>query len=175
MLDLHVQNSSHIRSDARARFVHQDKVLPRFEDVLGVFRTLSESAIVVKHLLLLRPVFRRQQENYDRVMRCLAHLIYLLINTVHTEAQNKLICQAVHEAVVVGNLRSASTADTMLHLCASRLNVIKSGYITDDNFADVRRCYQLPFDILIEHPLYSFAEDCVPQCGCHQTAHPVRR
>nr|AAM10984.1 AT03259p [Drosophila melanogaster] len=136
MLDLHVQNSSHIRSDARARFVHQDKVLPRFEDVLGVFRTLSESAIVVKHLLLLRPVFRRQQENYDRVMRCLAHLIYLLINTVHTEAQNKLICQAVHEAVVVGNLRSASTADTMLHLCASRLNVIKSGYITDDNFAD---------------------------------------
>ncbi|XP_043652193.1 protein fem-1 homolog A [Drosophila teissieri] len=136
MLDLHVQNSSHIRSDARARFVHQDKVLPRFEDVLGVFRTLSESAIVVKHLLLLRPVFRRQQENYDRVMRCLAHLIYLLINTVHTEAQNKLIRQAVHEAVVVGNLRSASTADTMLHLCASRLNVIKSGYITDDNFAD---------------------------------------
>ncbi|EDW97709.1 protein fem-1 homolog A isoform X1 [Drosophila yakuba] len=136
MLDLHVQNSSHIRSDARARFVHQDKVLPRFEDVLGVFRTLSESAIVVKHLLLLRPVFRRQQENYDRVMRCLAHLIYLLINTVHTEAQNKLIRQVVHEAVVVGNLRSASTADTMLHLCASRLNVIKSGYITDDNFAD---------------------------------------
>ncbi|XP_017047101.1 protein fem-1 homolog C [Drosophila ficusphila] len=136
MLDLHVQNSSHIRSDARARFVHQDNVLPRFEDVLGVFRTLAESATVVKHLLLLRPVFRRQQENYDRVMRCLAHLIYLLINTVHTEAQNKLICQAVHEAVVVGNLRSASTADTMLHLCASRLNVIKSGYITDDNFAD---------------------------------------
>ncbi|XP_016983278.1 protein fem-1 homolog C isoform X2 [Drosophila rhopaloa] len=136
MLDLHVQNSSHIRSDARARFVHQDNVLPRFEDVLGVFRTLAESAIVVKHLLLLRPVFRRQQENYDRVMRCLAHLIYLLINTVHTEAQNKLICQTVHETVVVGNLRSASTADTMLHLCASRLNVIKSGYITDDNFAD---------------------------------------
>ncbi|KAI8045563.1 protein fem-1 homolog C [Drosophila gunungcola] len=136
MLDLHVQNSSHIRSDARARFVHQDNVLPRFEDVLGVFRTLAESAIVVKHLLLLRPVFRRQQENYDRVMRCLAHLVYLLINTVHTEAQSKLICQAVHETVVVGNLRSASTADTMLHLCASRLNVIKSGYITDDNFAD---------------------------------------
>ncbi|KAH8292385.1 hypothetical protein KR054_009181 [Drosophila jambulina] len=136
MLDLHVQNSSHIRSDARARFVHQDNVLPRFEDVLGVFRTLSESAIVVKHLLLLRPVFRRQQENYDRVMRCLAHLIYLLINTVHTEEQNKLIYQAIHETVVVGNLRSASTADTLLHLCASRLNVIKSGYITDDNFAD---------------------------------------
>ncbi|KAH8383333.1 hypothetical protein KR009_008019 [Drosophila setifemur] len=136
MLDLHVQNSSHIRSDARARFVHQDNVLPRFEDVLGVFRTLSESAIVVKHLLLLRPVFRRQQENYDRVMRCLAHLIYLLINTVHTEAQNKIIYQAIHETVVVGNLRSASTSDTLLHLCASRLNVIKSGYITDDNFAD---------------------------------------
>ncbi|KAH8325255.1 hypothetical protein KR074_008057 [Drosophila pseudoananassae] len=136
MLDLHVQNSSHIRSDARARFVHQDNVLPRFEDVLGVFRTLADSAIVVKHLLLLRPVFRRQQENYDRVMRCLAHLIYLLINTVHTEAQNKLIYQAIHETVVVGNLRSASTADTLLHLCASRLNVIKSGYITDDNFAD---------------------------------------
>ncbi|EDW80634.1 uncharacterized protein Dwil_GK11460 [Drosophila willistoni] len=137
MLDLHAQNTSHIRSaDARARFVHQENVLPRFDDVLGVFRTLAESAVEVRHLLQLRPVFRRQQENYDRVMRCLAHLIYLLINTVQTEAQRKLIFRAIRETVVVGNLRSASTSDTLLHLCSSRLNVIKSGYITDDNFAD---------------------------------------
>lgn len=137
MLDLHVRNSSHIRSDARARFMHQDNLLPRFDDVLGVFRTLAESAVEVKDLLQVRPVFRRQQENYDRVLRCLAHLIYLLINTVHTEAQHKLIYHAVRETVVVGNVRSASTADTLLHLGASRLNVIKSGYITEDNFADV--------------------------------------
>lgn len=136
MLDLHVRNSNHMRSDARARFLHQDNLLPRFEDVLGVFRTLAESAVEVKELLQVRPVFRRQQENYDRVLRCLAHLIYLLINTVHTEVQHKLIFQIVHKTVVTGNLRSASTSDTLLHLGASRLNVIKSGYITEDNFAD---------------------------------------
>ncbi|XP_017143255.1 protein fem-1 homolog A [Drosophila miranda] len=136
LLDLHVQNVSHIRTEAGARFVQDEKILPRFEDVLGVFRTLAESAVLVKALLKQRPVFRRQQENYDRVMRCLAHLLYLLFNTVPTEPQKKLIYQVVHETVVVGNLRSASTSDTLLHLCSSRLNVIKSGYITDDNFAD---------------------------------------
>ncbi|XP_030370594.1 protein fem-1 homolog C [Scaptodrosophila lebanonensis] len=136
MLDLHVRNSSHIRSDARARYLHQDNLLPRFEDVLGVFRTLAESAVEVKQLLQVRPVFRRQQENFDRVMRCLAHLIYLLINTVQTEAQHRQTYNAVHETIVIGNLRSASTADTLLHLCVSRLNVIKSGYITDENIVD---------------------------------------
>ncbi|XP_032596317.1 protein fem-1 homolog C isoform X2 [Drosophila grimshawi] len=136
MLDLHVRNSSHMRSDARAHFMHQDNLLPKFWDVLGVFQTLAEGAVAVKELLQVRPVFRRQQENYDRVLRCLAHLIYLLINTVHTEDQRKVIYETVHETVVVGNLRSASTADTLLHLSASRLNVIKSGYFTEDNFAD---------------------------------------
>ncbi|ALC46268.1 m-cup [Drosophila busckii] len=137
MLDLHTRNSSFMRSEPmRGRYMHQDNLLPKFEDVLGVFKTLALSAVEVEPLLRVRPVFRKQQENYDRAMRCLAHLIFLLINTVHTEAERKIIFQTVHDTVVVGNLRSASTADTLLHLGASRLNVIKSGYLTEDNISD---------------------------------------
>jgi len=36
-------------------------------------------------------------------------------------------------ALIRSNPRSASTGDTLLHLCVSRLNTIKSAYFSDDN------------------------------------------
>lgn len=37
----------------------------------------------------------------------------------------------VVEDLINNNIRSACTNDTLLHLCVSRLNVIKSGYFSD--------------------------------------------
>lgn len=44
--------------------------------------------------------------------------------------------QFVHESVralIQQNPRSACTGDTLLHLCVSKLNTIKSSYFADDN------------------------------------------
>lgn len=37
----------------------------------------------------------------------------------------------VVEQLINNNIRSTCTNDTLLHLCVSRLNVIKSGYFSD--------------------------------------------
>lgn len=85
-----------------------------------------------RQLLNIRPVHRKQQENYDRILKCLTHLIYLLLSTAKSDEERDLVKQSVR-SLVRSNLRSAITNDTLLHLSVSRLNVIKSGYFTDES------------------------------------------
>lgn len=75
---------------------------------------------------------RKQQENFDRILKCLTHLMYLLISTAKSEDDRELVNGSVRK-LVRNNIRSAITNDTLLHLSVSRLNVIKSGYFTDDS------------------------------------------
>ncbi|KFB51997.1 AGAP004499-PA-like protein [Anopheles sinensis] len=105
--------------------------VPRFEDVYAVFSILTANIAEARQLISIRPVHRKQQENFDRVMKCLTHLIFLVLATAKTSSDRELIYRAVH-ALVQSNIRSASNNDTLLHLSVSRLNVIKSGYFTDD-------------------------------------------
>lgn len=112
-------------------------------------------------LLRMKPVYRKQQENFDRVLKCLTHLIYLLVSTAKTDAEKKLVrnlyflklfnfsiysscfCALLFqmnesiESIIKNNIRSACTNDTLLHLCVSRLNVIKNGYFSDGTYIGV--------------------------------------
>jgi hypothetical protein len=85
-----------------------------------------------KTCVQLRPVQKRQQESYDRTLKCITHLIYLLVETARTDDQKEQMREMV-TALIRSNPRSASTGDTLLHLCVSRLNTIKSSYFADDN------------------------------------------
>ena len=58
--------------------------------------------------------------------------MYLLLSTAKTDDERELVNAAVR-SLVRNNIRSAITNDTLLHLSVSRLNVIKSGYFTDDS------------------------------------------
>ena len=109
----------------------QDQSL-QFADVYAVFRVMIDNIAEAQSLLQIRPVYRKQQENFDRMLKCIVHLIYLLIGTGQTYEQKKLLFCAVKK-LVASNIRSACTYDTLLHLCVSRLNVIKSGYLTDNS------------------------------------------
>lgn len=40
------------------------------------------------------------------------------------------MCETIR-SLIKSNIRSACTNDTLLHLCVSRLNIIKSGYFND--------------------------------------------
>lgn len=79
-----------------------------------------------------RPVHKRQQDSYDRILKCVTHLIYLLVETAQTSEQKTEARQLVHK-LVKQNPRSASTEDTLLHLCVSRLNTLTSSYFTSDD------------------------------------------
>ncbi|XP_063238060.1 protein fem-1 homolog A [Bacillus rossius redtenbacheri] len=109
-----------------------EEVEPRFEDVVTTFRCLADQVVSMRHLLEVRPVYKRQQECYDRTLRCLTHLIYLLVETYHTPSQEEET-RAQVERLVRHNPRSAATGDSLLHLCVSQLNTIKSSYFSDDN------------------------------------------
>lgn len=64
-------------------------------------------------------------ENFDRMLRCVTHLIYLLVDTAETEVQ-ELEVQRLIRNLVAGRPRSAMYGDTLLHLCSSRLNTCAS-------------------------------------------------
>ncbi|KAG8250154.1 hypothetical protein J6590_107729, partial [Homalodisca vitripennis] len=80
----------------------------------------------------VRPVYKRQQESFDRILKCITHLIYLLVETGRSEEEQEQVSECVR-ALVWSSPRSATTGDTLLHLCVSRLNTIKSSYFSDDN------------------------------------------
>uniref|UniRef100_A0A1L8DB14 Putative ankyrin repeat protein n=1 Tax=Nyssomyia neivai TaxID=330878 RepID=A0A1L8DB14_9DIPT len=109
-----------------------DLYIPRFQDVFKVFCLLTRNINESRQYLTIRPVHRKQQENFDRMLKCITHLIYLLVTTANTDANKQLVAKAVTE-LVKSNIRSACTNDTLLHLSVSRLNVINSGYFSDDN------------------------------------------
>ncbi|KAF4533131.1 hypothetical protein B566_EDAN007942 [Ephemera danica] len=103
----------------------------RFSDVMAtaslLTRQLSESQV----LLSARPVHKRQQDSFDRVLKCLTHLFHLLLVTAKTSDQLELTRLLVRQAVH-SNPRS-SQGDTLLHLAVSRSNTIRSSYFLDDN------------------------------------------
>lgn len=80
----------------------------------------------------IRPVYKRQQDSYDRILKCVTHLIYLLVKTAKSDDERAEAQRLVYN-LVRQSPRSASTGDSLLHLCVSRLNTIKSSYFPADD------------------------------------------
>ena len=74
----------------------------------------------------------KQRESYDRILKCVTHLIYLLLETAQSDEEKDEMRHLVH-SLVRQNPKCASTEDTLLHLCVSRLNTIHSNYFTADD------------------------------------------
>lgn len=72
----------------------------------------------------IRPVFKKQQQNFDRIFKCVTHLIYLMLQTAQGEQEREILKGAVTQ-LILKNITSAGTNDTLLHLSVSRLNYIK--------------------------------------------------
>jgi len=74
-------------------------------------------------------VHKRQKDSYERILKCVTHLIYLLVETASSENEKAVMYQIVC-ALVKQNPRSIYTEDTLLHLCVSSLNTINSTYFS---------------------------------------------
>ncbi|KAG7191122.1 hypothetical protein KM043_007154 [Ampulex compressa] len=108
---------------------NREKEEPRFCDVVEIFKLLSSQLTEVKELLEKRPVHIRQRESYENILKCITHLIYLLIETAVSDDEKALIRQLVHD-LVKRDPRSVYTEDTLLHLCVSSRNTISCRYFT---------------------------------------------
>lgn len=75
------------------------------------------------------PVHNRQRSSYEHILKCVTHLIYLLVETAKSDDEKTLMHELVRELVKM-NPRSVYTQDTLLHLCVSSLNTIDSSYFT---------------------------------------------
>lgn len=65
------------------------------------------------------------------VSRCLTHLIYLMIETAQTAADKELVAELLR-GLIKSNIRCFTEGETILHLCVSRLNTIRSSYFLDE-------------------------------------------
>lgn len=102
----------------------------RFEDSVKTFEILTKDIAQARQLLNVRPQYRRQIESYDRILKSITHLIYLMIRSATSE-QITIVQRLVTDLVRV-NPKSGTTDDSLLHLCVSKLNTIRSGYFSED-------------------------------------------
>ncbi|KAL7302504.1 hypothetical protein TKK_0005147 [Trichogramma kaykai] len=111
---------------------NREKTEPRFCDVVAIFKLFSSNLTEARQLLQQRPVYKRQKESYNRILKCVTHLIYLLLETAQTEEEQTEMRQLIRELVRI-NPKSLYTEDTLLHLCVSSLNTIHSNYFAADD------------------------------------------
>ncbi|XP_026472719.1 protein fem-1 homolog CG6966 isoform X1 [Ctenocephalides felis] len=104
----------------------------KFSDIVGTFTLLTENILEARNLLEIRPVHKKQQESFDRMLKCITHLIYLLLMTASNNSEKEQVNMLVHH-LMQHDIRSSCTGDSLLHLCVSRLNVIKSSYFAETN------------------------------------------
>lgn len=77
------------KSDNGESFIGSD--VPKFDDVFDVFEMCLKHLIDARKLLQIRPVYRKQQENFDRVLKYVTHLIYLLEVTSKTVEEKQIV------------------------------------------------------------------------------------
>lgn len=106
--------------------------LPSFEEIYKVFDLLTSDIDEAQRLLAIRPVYKKQQDNFDKMLKCITHLIYLMVATVGESKDKMFMIHTAVYKIVKYDIRT-SNQDTLLHMCVSRLNYVKHGYFADHN------------------------------------------
>lgn len=107
-----------------ATSVRPEDVVHTIELLLG---DLSRSAA----LLEVAPIYKRQQESWDKVLRILSHLLLLttqLSREPHTELPLR---KSIHQLVSVMDPRTTQ-GDSLLHLSVSKSNTLKTQAFFED-------------------------------------------
>ena len=123
------------------------------KDVISALSLLTSHLSQSLHLLQIRPVFKRhqvksrtfacyvcvllcnkylrhRQDNFDRILNCVSHLLYLLTCVRPTPTERTCMTQLMSQIVEMDPRNSSG--ETLLHLAASRENTIKSSNYFDE-------------------------------------------
>lgn len=96
----------------------------RLEDVLATTRLLVDRIADTARLLAKRPVYRRHVENFDRLLRVLTHLMYVMHSLPKKNAAQDADVRRLVARGLAQQPRSAAR-DSLLHLVVSRANTMK--------------------------------------------------
>lgn len=127
MLNLNMKEASFVPFEVQGQ-----PELPSFEEVYKVFNLLTADIAETKKLLSIRPIHKKQQDNFDKILKCITHLIYLLISTAHNSDEKMHMIHIAVFKLIKCDIRT-SNQDTLLHMCVSRLNFVKHGYFSEQN------------------------------------------
>ena len=129
MLNLNLMDAEFIPFDVQGQ-----PELPSFVEIHKVFSLLTDDIVEAKRLLAIKPVYKKQKDNFDKILKCITHLIFLMLATAgKDETKLHLIHTGVYK-IVKHDIRT-SNQDTLLHMCVSRLNFVKHGYFADHNLS----------------------------------------
>ncbi|KAF5296678.1 hypothetical protein FQR65_LT10219 [Abscondita terminalis] len=104
----------------------------RFEDVIAVYQLLVEDLEEARQLAMIRPWYKRQLEGFDRILKCITHLIYLMTQTANTYTKKASVHRLIVNLSQI-NPRSIVMEDSLLHLCVSKINTLRSSYFMDED------------------------------------------
>lgn len=85
----------------------------------------------MRRLLTVRPVYKRQADFFDKMLKCITHLIHLMLETATTEHDRETVTELIRD-LVKKNVKCVALEDSILHLCVSKLNTIRSSYFLDE-------------------------------------------
>ncbi|CAG9858850.1 unnamed protein product [Phyllotreta striolata] len=121
MMDYHVQSLMN----------GEQNIQRRFHDVVSVFNLMTDNIVEIRKLLTIRPVYKRQADFFDKMLKCITHLIYLMVETMTSDEEILFVKKLVTD-FLKKNIRCVIVDDTILHLCVSIFNTIKSNYFMDE-------------------------------------------
>lgn len=85
----------------------------------------------MRKFLTIRPVYKRQADFFDKMLKGITHLIHLMLETASTEDDKEIVTQLIRD-LVKKNIKCVTLEDSILHLCVSRFNTIRSSYFLDE-------------------------------------------
>lgn len=127
MLNLNMKDAAFVPFEVQGQ-----PELPSFEEVYKVFTLLTADIAETKRLLSIRPIHKKQQDNFDKILKCITHLVYLLISTARSSEEKMHLVHVAVYKLIKCDIRT-SNQDTLLHMCVSRLNFVKHGYFSEQN------------------------------------------
>ncbi|KAK8775294.1 hypothetical protein V5799_031361 [Amblyomma americanum] len=118
----------------RAGLLSHDQL--RLEDVLATARLLVDRIADTARLLSERPVYRRHLDNFDKLLRVLTHLLYVLHSLPKQNAAQDADVRRLAARALAQQPRSAA-GDSLLHLVVSRANTMKPTAFFEEAHAHV--------------------------------------
>jgi len=100
-------------------------------DVVHTIQLLLADLPSSAGLLEIAPVYKRQQESWDKVLRILSHLLLLVTQLAREPVTEMPLRKSIHQLVAVMDPRTTQ-GDSLLHLSVSKSNTLKTQAFFED-------------------------------------------
>lgn len=101
------------------------------EDVIHTIELLLSDLGRCSALLEIAPVYKRQQESWDKVLKIISHLLFLVTQLTRAPVLELPLRKKIHRLVHVMDPRTTQ-GDSLLHLAVSKSNSLKTQNFFED-------------------------------------------